>query len=62
MAILDGILAGRASEPMVLHIIGVLDDYMHAFPLLAFVRGEAFTPEHWFVQKSFFKKNQFLTF
>ena len=20
---------------------------MHAFPLLAFVRGEAFTPEHW---------------
>ena len=40
-------LRGRASEPMVLHIIGVLDDYMHAFPLLAFVRGEAFTPEHW---------------
>jgi hypothetical protein len=32
---------------MVRHILGMLDDFLHAFPLLSFVRGEAFTPDHW---------------
>jgi len=39
--------AGRAREEMVRHILGMLDDFLHAFPLLSFVRGEAFTPDHW---------------
>ena len=40
-------LRGRAREPMVLHIVGLIDDYLAAYPLLTFVRGEAFTPDHW---------------
>eukprot|EP01049_Picozoa_sp_SAG25_P002666 SAG25_NODE_143_length_14049_cov_6.050817_1_plen_2680_part_10 len=40
-------LRGRAREPMVMHLIGLLDGYIEALPLLTFVRGDAFTPDHW---------------
>lgn len=40
-------LRGRAREPMVMHLIGLLDGYLDALPLLTFVRGDAFTPDHW---------------
>ena len=40
-------LRGRAREPMALHLIGQLDKFQELSPSLAFVRGDAFTPNHW---------------